>query len=265
MSNKNNPLLYNLLPRQTRSTPNLRPTQTQLGITRKINRILDIRNNKPTRSLPTIPNILRPPQTIQRLVLKLLQPKEEPKYIIKEVNQEVKEPKVRIPKDYPVKKFLLETWKKQLKTNIIQTENLIKLQNQIYYSTFLAYYYKYGSKELSSLEKEELKKAKEKLLTKLQEVGQEVTEIIEEEKLTRVSITIAPDTTLTLHTIKVKVPRRHRFIRTISEEELACLIIYIHELQDYSTYNLAVQQSEIAETRIQDYLRNAKIIKPRIY
>lgn len=61
------------------------------------------------------------------LVIELLQPKEEPKYI-KEVKQEVKEPKVKIPKDYPVKKYLLETWKKQLKTNIIQTENLIKLQ-----------------------------------------------------------------------------------------------------------------------------------------
>ncbi|CAG8800191.1 3325_t:CDS:2, partial [Cetraspora pellucida] len=213
------------------------------------------------------------------LVLELLQPKEEPKYI-KEVNQEVKEPKVKIPKDYPVKKFLLETWKKQLKTNIIQTENLIKLQKvaielqepnelieakHIIQPLSIAYYYKYGSKELSSLEKEELKKAKEKLLTKLQEVGQEVTEIIEEEKLTRVSIIIAPDITPAPHTIKVKVPRRQRFIRTISEEELACLIIYSHELQDYLTYNLAVQQLGIAETRIQDYLRNAKIIKPQIY
>lgn len=137
--------------------------------------------------------------------------------------------------------------------------------NQTYYSTFLAYYYKYGSKQLSFLEKEELGKAKEKLLAKLQEVGQEVTEITEEEKLTRVSIIVAPNTTAAPTTIKVKVATRNRFVRTISEEELACLIIYSHELQDYSTYNLAVQQSGIAETRIQDYLRNAKIIKPQIY
>ncbi|CAG8829112.1 23141_t:CDS:2, partial [Cetraspora pellucida] len=182
------------------------------------------------------------------LVLELLQPKKEPKYI-KEVNQEVKEPKVRIPKDYSVKKFLLETWKKQLRTNIIQTENLIKLQKLV----------------IELQEPNELIKAKEKLLVKLQEVGQEVTEIIEEEKLTRVNITVAPNTTPAPTTIKVKVARRNRFIRTISKEELACLIIYIHELQDYSTYNLAVQQSGIAETRIQDYLRNAKIIKPQIY
>ncbi|CAG8497014.1 2070_t:CDS:1 [Cetraspora pellucida] len=112
--------------------------------------------------------------------------------------------------------------------------------SQTYYLIFLAYYYKYGSKELSSLEKEELKKPKEKLLTKLQKVGQEVTEIIKEEKLTRVNITVAPATTSALHTIKVKVTTRRRFIRTISEEELACLIIYSHELQDYSIYNLAV-------------------------
>ncbi|CAG8819162.1 21328_t:CDS:2, partial [Cetraspora pellucida] len=222
----------------TRSTPNLRPTQTQLEIARKINRILDIRDNKPIRPLPLIPNILRLPQSKRNILARHDKERE---------NENIAN---KIPKNYPVKKFLLETWKKQLKTNIIQTENLIKLQK---------------SKELSFLEKEELKKAKKKLLTKLQEVGQEVTEIIKEEKLTKVSIIIAPDTTPALHTIKVKVPRRHRFIRTISEEELACLIIYSHELQDYSTYNLAVQQSGIAETRIQDYLKNTKIIKPQIY
>ncbi|CAG8485332.1 23556_t:CDS:2 [Cetraspora pellucida] len=124
-------------------------------------------------------------------------------------------------------------------------------ESQTYYSTFLAYYYKYGSKKLSSLEKEEIRKAKEKLLTKLQEVEQEVTEIIEEEKLIRVIITIAPDTTPVLHTIKIKVPRRYRFIRTISEEELACLIIYTQPEVRFSNlkslYGIRNFNVEIAE------------------
>ncbi|CAG8560470.1 16618_t:CDS:2, partial [Cetraspora pellucida] len=158
-------------------------------------------------------NIYITKEPYQKLVLELLQPKEESKYIIKEVNQEVKEPE----------------------------------------------------KQLSFLEKEELRKAKEKLLTKLQELGQEVTEIIEREELTRVNIILLPTTTPSLQTIKVKVVTRNTFRRTISEEELACLIIYNHKLQNYLTYNLAVQQSGIAKTRIQEFLKNAKIIKPQIY
>jgi hypothetical protein len=136
---------------------------------------------------------------------------------------------------------------------------------QTYYSTFLAYYYKYGTNQLTFLEKEELKKAKDKLLHKLQQLGQEVTEITEREELIRANIAIPPATTATPQTIKVKVATRNTYIVTISEEELACLIIYSHELKDYTTYNLAVQQSGIASTRVTELLKNAKIIKLQIY
>jgi hypothetical protein len=69
---KNNPLPYNLQPRQVQSDSNLVLTTNQLKLARTLNKVLDIRSPVPRKTLPQVPNTIIPllPQVVPRTNLK---------------------------------------------------------------------------------------------------------------------------------------------------------------------------------------------------